>query len=302
MFSVRRAESTSSPDHASQGDRIPDEQSVYQFKQFRYDDEQRLLFQNGELCQLEPKTLETLHALIVRRGQVVEKAELMRLVWPDTVVEDVGLARNVSLLRKVLGEEASGCIETILKRGYRFVMPEEPTAPFVNGSRGTRRWLWAAALLAVIVGIVYWQFYRPSRFLRGEARLASLAVVPMENLSPEWESIALSRGLSEMLVVELTRLETVQVVSPGTVRRYQWLGISPAMMGRLLGLDVLVEGALQRVGGSVNVSIRVVDVHSGKLIWADNLEKSATEASAAQAEIARTIAGRISARLARSGE
>jgi TolB-like protein/DNA-binding winged helix-turn-helix (wHTH) protein len=272
---------------------------MHEFGQYRYDEEQRLLFRDGVLFPLEPKALETLHALIVRRGQVVEKAELMKLVWPDTVVEDVGLARNVSLLRKALGDEAGGCIETVPKRGYRFVGAEVAAVPAARAGLGWWRWVAVAALLG---GLVYWQFYRPSRFLGGGAQTASLAVAPLENLSPEWESVALARGLSETLVAELAKLERVHVVSPGTVRRYQWVGISTAMMGRLLGLDVLVEGAVQRAGGKVNVSARLVDVHSGKLIWAENFERPAGEAAAAQTEMARTIAAQIDERLKRAGE
>ncbi|HEY3440335.1 MAG TPA: winged helix-turn-helix domain-containing protein [Paludibaculum sp.] len=277
---------------------------MYEFHDFRYDEEQRLLFRHGVLCPMEPKALETLHALIVRRGQVVEKAELMRLVWPDTVVEDVGLARNISLLRKALGEQAGACIETIPKRGYRFVVEEAvapPVAapPVVNARTAWPRWLAAMGLLVALAGVVYWQFYRPSRFLGGGERLASLAVIPLETLSPEWESVALARGLSERLVVELAKPERTYVVSPGTVRRYQWVGISPAMMGRMLGLDVLVEGAVQRAGGRVNVSARLVDVHSGKMIWADNIDRPSEGAAEAQTEMARQLAAQIGERLAR---
>lgn len=274
---------------------------MHEFGKFRYDEEQRLLFRDGVLLPLEPKALETLRALIVRRGQVVEKAELMRLVWPDTVVEDVGLARNISLLRKALGEEAGAYIETIPKRGYRFVAEAVPLPAAVSAGADWRRWLLAAGLLAGLAGLVYWQFYRPSRFLAQGDRFASLAVVPMESLSPEWESVALARGLSETLVVELAKLEGVHVVSPGTVRRYQWVGISTSLMGRLLGLDVLVEGAVQRVGGRVNVAARLVDVHSGKLIWAENFDRPAPEVAGAQAEMTRAIAAQIGARLARAG-
>jgi DNA-binding winged helix-turn-helix (wHTH) protein len=55
---------------------------------------------------LVPKAIDTLHVLLERRGRVVEKADLMKLVWPDTTVEDVGLARNISLLRKALDDES----------------------------------------------------------------------------------------------------------------------------------------------------------------------------------------------------
>src|SRR5512144_1753357 len=93
---------------------------TYEFGPFRYDANQRLLFREGEIVPLAPKSLEMLQALLERRGMVVGKAELMKLVWPDTFVEEVGLARNISLLRKVLEDEseANTYIETVPRRGY----------------------------------------------------------------------------------------------------------------------------------------------------------------------------------------
>ena len=84
---------------------------------------------------LQPKTFETFEALFARRGQIVEKAELMRLVWPDTTVEETGLARNISQLRKVLGEPpgAETYIQTVPRRGYRLAVAAPPTA--VSGRR-----------------------------------------------------------------------------------------------------------------------------------------------------------------------
>src|ERR1035441_514397 len=86
---------------------------VHEFGPFRYDPAQRLLFRGGEVVALASKAIDTLHVLIERRGQIVEKAELMRLVWPDCTVEEVGLARNISLLRKALGDDQERFIATI---------------------------------------------------------------------------------------------------------------------------------------------------------------------------------------------
>ncbi len=97
-------------------------------------------------------------------------------------------------------------------------------------------------------GIVYWQFYVPSRYLPRGPGIASLAVVPFESLTYELDRSAFSRGLSDLLVADLSKLDRVQVISPSTVRRYTWLGISTGFMGRLLGLEVLVEGTVQKVG------------------------------------------------------
>ena len=271
---------------------------VYAFGPFHCDPEQRLLFRQDEVVPLVPKAIDTLHVLIERCGRVVEKADLMKLVWPDTTVEDVGLARNISLLRMALDYEAGQYIETIPRRGYRFIA----AGPAVRGQGpGKRRWLVLAACLIALGGIVYWQFYVPSRYLPQGPGIASLAVVPFESLTPELDRSAVSRGLSDLLVANLSKLEGVQVVSPSTVRRHQWLGISMGLMGRLLGLEVLVEGTVQQVEDRLIITARLVDVHTGKLIWAEDYDYPVADWGQMQAEAARKVAEQVGAHLAIHG-
>ena len=110
----------------------------YFFAEFRLDGGQRALFRKDELVSLTPKALETLLFLVERHGRIVDKKELMDAVWPETFVEEVSLARNVSILRRVLSENEDGqsFIETIPKRGYRFVAPvrEDPVATVASPS------------------------------------------------------------------------------------------------------------------------------------------------------------------------
>ena len=282
------------------------------FGPFHYDAEQRLLFRDGEVVPLVPKVVDTLHVLLERRGHVVEKAELMKLVWPDTVVEDVGLARNISLLRKALDDESGKYIETIPRRGYRFAaeatvgrVPDLPSPEGRSGTcptravRGHGAWLWLAVSLFVLgIGLIYWQFYTPSRFVPRGPSFASLAVVPFDCLSPELDHSAFSWGLDELLVADLSKLERVHVIAPSTVRRWQWVGISTGLMGRLLGLEVLVEGTVQKVGGLVRTTAQLVDVHTGKVIWAQTYEEPAADLGQAQTEVARSVAQEVGARLA----
>ena len=97
-------------------------QHLYSFGPYRLDTRERMLLREGQYVPLTPKALETLMVLVEHGGRIVEKEEFLRLVWPDTFVEDVTLAKNVSSLRKTLGEsEQHHYIETIPKRGYRFV-------------------------------------------------------------------------------------------------------------------------------------------------------------------------------------
>jgi DNA-binding winged helix-turn-helix (wHTH) protein/TolB-like protein/Flp pilus assembly protein TadD len=96
---------------------------IYEFGAFRLDAAERLLFQDGEAVPLPPKVIETLLALVESNGRLIEKEDLIRRVWPDTFVEENNLNKNVSALRKALGEGQGELkfIETVPKRGYRFV-------------------------------------------------------------------------------------------------------------------------------------------------------------------------------------
>jgi DNA-binding winged helix-turn-helix (wHTH) protein/pimeloyl-ACP methyl ester carboxylesterase len=100
---------------------------AYVFGRFRVDAGKRLLFANGELVALTPKAFDTLLVLVENRGTVLSKEELMRLVWADQIVEENNLAQNIHSIRKSLGEGSEGVkyIETIPKRGYRFVADVE---------------------------------------------------------------------------------------------------------------------------------------------------------------------------------
>jgi len=95
---------------------------LYQFGPFCLDATERLLLRDEHHVHLPPKALETLLVLVENGGHVIDKDELIRKVWPDTFVEEVNLAKNVSCLRKILGGgQSEQYIETIPKRGYRFV-------------------------------------------------------------------------------------------------------------------------------------------------------------------------------------
>jgi Tol biopolymer transport system component/DNA-binding winged helix-turn-helix (wHTH) protein len=95
----------------------------YEFSSFRVDVKEKLLLRNGERIPLTPKAFETLLILVERHGHIVEKNELMRMVWPDTTVEENNLNQNISAIRKALGEnsQAQQFIETLPRRGYRFI-------------------------------------------------------------------------------------------------------------------------------------------------------------------------------------
>jgi DNA-binding winged helix-turn-helix (wHTH) protein/TolB-like protein len=273
----------------------------YQFGPFRYDPRQRLLFREDQLVPLMPKVADTLHVLLEHGGEVVEKSELMKLVWPDTVVEEIGLTRNISLLRKALGDDdsdgASRYIETIPRRGYRFIAAVRVPSSLPVARPRRRRWPFLAVAALLIVGAIYWQFYTPSKYLHNDG-LPGLAVVPFECLTPGPGCTAFADGVSALVVTDLSKIGGLSVVSPSTVRRHQRIGNSMGLMGRLLGLEVLAEGTVQKLDARMKVTARLVDVHTGKIIWADSYDYSAAEADRGQTEASRQIAAQIAAHLA----
>jgi DNA-binding winged helix-turn-helix (wHTH) protein/tetratricopeptide (TPR) repeat protein len=111
---------------------------ILEFGPFQLDATERILVRNGKPIPLAPKVFDTLLVLVQNSGHTVQKDELMKQVWPDSFVEENNLNKNISALRKALGDVAGmPCfIQTVAKRGYRFV-PEVKESWAKNGLRPT---------------------------------------------------------------------------------------------------------------------------------------------------------------------
>ncbi len=97
----------------------------YEFGRFQLDTAEGVLRQSGEILPLTPKALQALELLLRNCGRVVSRAEMLEGLWPDTHVEESNLTVTISILRKALGDSENGTtfVETVPKRGYRFVPP-----------------------------------------------------------------------------------------------------------------------------------------------------------------------------------
>ena len=100
----------------------------YVFDRFRLSADGTLLVRDDTVVPLAPKVLQTLLVLVQRQGEVVRKEDLLRAVWPDSFVEDTGLTRNISLLRRALGDNGQRLIVNVPRVGYRFTAPVERAA------------------------------------------------------------------------------------------------------------------------------------------------------------------------------
>ena len=101
--------------------------SVYEFGPFRLELREHRLMREGQAIPLTGKAFNTLRALVERHGELVSKQDLMSEIWPETTVEENNLDRNISMVRKALGDQSF--IETVPRVGYRFIAPVSKTAP-----------------------------------------------------------------------------------------------------------------------------------------------------------------------------
>src|SRR5215204_7398953 len=109
---------------------------TYEFGPYRIDPGERVLTRAGDTISLTPKAIDILLLLVTNAGQLVEKDELLKEVWPDTFVEENNLTQNIFILRRALGDERAGprYIETVARRGYRFVATVREIAASDNAS------------------------------------------------------------------------------------------------------------------------------------------------------------------------
>jgi DNA-binding winged helix-turn-helix (wHTH) protein len=221
---------------------------IYEFGPFRLDVAERMLLRDGEAIPLQPKAFDLLLVLVEHHGHLLEKDELLKTVWPDTIVEEVNLANNVSILRKALGEGSDGqqFIETVPRRGYRFVAPvvrqEEPVvaAAREQPARGASRWppqrpalvvSLAVLLLIGVVGAI--NSWSPKRTPTApSAAIKSIAVLPFKPLAPNSRDEALELGMADTLITKLSNLRQLIVRPTSAVRRYTALDQDPLAAGR----------------------------------------------------------------------
>ena len=260
-------------------------QTAFEFGAFRFDPAERELYRGPERVPMSPKVADTLFVLLTHHGRVVEKGELMQLVWPDTFVEEGGLTRNISALRKALGDEAesSRYIETIPKRGYRFVAPikEALAEPEMGSSTGTldapqppaRRPHVAAMTLAaavlLLVGAAYLAWFIWTRG-HPSPRVSSVAVLPLKNISGDASQDYFAEGMTEVMATELSKTG-LRVIAPASVRRLP-PGTPLGDIGRRLDVEAVIQGTVLQSGGRVRINAQLIDIRTGQMLWEGKLD------------------------------
>jgi DNA-binding winged helix-turn-helix (wHTH) protein/TolB-like protein len=256
---------------------------AYDFGEFRLAASQRVLFRHGELVPLTPKAFDTLLTLVRRHGQVVDKDELMQAVWPDTFVEDNSLARNISVLRRLFEGGATGVarIETIPRRGYRFVAPvqerwtdeDQPVAADAiierPPARTRGRALVTMAAVVLVVGIAaIWQLGFGTPPSPPASNTVHLAVLPFQVLPRADPAGAyLSLGIPDAIITRLAGIRSLRVRPTSAVVRYGAAGLDVHRAGRELGVQHVLSGTLHVASRGYRLNLQLVRVSDGLTIW-----------------------------------
>lgn len=282
----------------------------YSFGPFVLDPVENLLVREGHSVPLPPKALETLLVLVQNPGHLIEKADLLKRVWPDTFVEEATLAQNISTLRKALNDSSGDFqyIETVPKHGYRFIAPVTvidknglPVASSRVRMRISRSLIWSAAtVLVVVIAVGIYLREHPRRAeAQPSAGTVTLAVLPFDNFSGDAAQDYLSEGLTEEMIAQLSRInpDRLRVIARATAMQYQGTHKTIARIGHELGADYILESSFRREGNRARITTQLVRSNDQIHVWSQEYERDVREILPLESEVAHSIADEIAIKL-----
>jgi len=289
------------------------ESIAYEFDNFRIDSGKRLLSNGGpEPVPLTPKIFDTLLYLVSHHGTVIDKDELMSAIWPDTIVEENNLNKNISVLRRVLGENPgeNRYIVTVPGKGYKFVASVVESSangikfvdiahaditllrsgPSRATSRSKKSAFAAAGVIAAtaiaVLALGYWYF-------KNQRPINSIAVMPFVNKSGDAKLEYLSDGLTGDLIESLEKVPGLEVKALSTVVRYKGTNSNAQEIGQKENVEAVLFGKLIETGEDLTLQVELVDSR-GNNLWRRTYQKKVSGLVVLQSELARDLVHELS--------
>jgi TolB-like protein/DNA-binding winged helix-turn-helix (wHTH) protein/Tfp pilus assembly protein PilF len=283
------------------------------------------LYKHGIRLRLQEQPFQVLLLLLERPGEVVSREELRRRLWAETTFVDFDHCLNIAInkLREALNDspENPRFIETLPKRGYRFIAPVERqsttagTAPLTTATSGAAptmpvaparhglRWGWAAAAATAVLAVVLWVVWQgralpPAAGPAQEQRLM-LAVLPFENLSGDPQQEYFIAGLTEEMIAQLGRMHASRlgVIARTSVLQYAGTRKPIAEVGRELHVGYVLEGTVRREGERVRITTQLVEAAGQTQLWAEIYDRTAQDVLRVQSEVAHDVARALALQL-----
>ena len=297
---------------------------LLRFGAFEADLQARELRKQGMQIKLQEQPFQILAFLLEHAGEVVNREQIRQRLWPmDTFVDvDNSVNAAVNRLREALGDSAESprFVETLPRRGYRFVAPvteikgpehdsaaenpnavaqarleEDRTSGNLTDKRSVAKLSVVVALVAALVGasVWVWEKWRAS----DTPRITSLAVLPLENLSRDPDQEYFADGMTEALTTELAQISSLKVISHTSVVQYKGTKKPLPQIARELRVDAVVEGAVQRSGDKVEITVQLIHGPSDRHLWAKSYERGLRDVLDLQREVTHSITDEIRAKL-----
>ena len=266
--------------------------------------------------RLEGQPLSVLQMLLDRPGELVTREELQQRLWPaDTFVDfEHSLNAAVKRLRERLNDSADQprFIETLARRGYRFVAPINGFVPEDRGSekavlvpdesrsraaitfRLQRLWPFVTAAVC-FSGIALWG-WRQSRNrppIPTVPAVRSLAVLPLQNLSGDPSQEYLADGMTEELIGKLSMIHGLRVISRTSVMRFKDTHPPVPEIAAALHVDAIVEGSVMREGNLVRVHAQLIRGATDEHLWSETYDRQREEIFALESAVAQAIASKV---------
>jgi len=262
------------------------------------------LRKGGQKLRLQEQPFQVLTALLERPGEVITREELRSKLWPaDTFVDfDHSLNAAIKRLRDALDDSADNprYIETMARRGYRFVAPVERLGAVPARLRAAR---WAGiggvAVVALLAALVAFNVggWRERIFGRGRKPIQSIAVLPLADFSSDPEQDYFAEGMTEALITELGKISALRVISRQTMMQYKSTKKSASQIAHELNVDAVVEGSVVRVGDRVRISVQLIEAAPERHLWASTYDRDLRDVLALHSEMARAVASEVMIRL-----
>ena len=280
--------------------------AVARFESFELNLRSGELRQNGATVKLQPQPAKVLALLVGRAGQVISREELTTQVWGSETFVDFehGLNFAIRQIRAALGDDVDrpSFIETLPKRGYRFIAPLVEAAPETSISLPSPR---LSAKIPIAIGSVALLLIGATVYLwlaRPKSQLAQrpivLAVLPFDDLSSNPQAFLVD-GLTEEMVARVTEIspEHLKVIARTSAMQYERTKKSARQIGEDLGADYVLENSIRHEDGRVRITSQLVRTADQTHLWAENYDRDMRQLLPLESEVTSDIAEQIQRQL-----
>ena len=291
---------------------------IFRFHDFELDARTGELRKHGVRLRLQGQPLQVLAAILNRAGDMVTREELRAQIWTaDTFVDfDHSLHNAVARIREALGDSAEmpRYIETLPRRGYRFIAPvetvevlspsraahpEDPRQTSAGSKRPPSRAMVAGGILAFfVIGTAFWLARTTPRHTSAAPRLDSIAVLPLNNLSGDPSEEFFADGMTDQLITDLAEVGSLRVISRTSVMPYKGTKKGLPEIARELNVTAIVEGSVIRSGQRVRVTAQLIQAPTDQHLWAETYDRDLGDVLKLQGEVTYAIAQQVRAQLA----